>query len=174
MSKENIYGKYAIEIYLLEKNTATGEYPAFLRFWLIQGEYGSADESLFICGHCKSLLRASHLDNMLCPVCGVGLHNNIFDGRIITGSLESIAKTLEAQINALQKNCSLVLIRRKVNPVQLIQLSEDKQLSPAERLRLSEKIDLSREAAIYTRERLLKDLEAGASLQNLIYHFLRA
>jgi RNA polymerase subunit RPABC4/transcription elongation factor Spt4 len=156
---QEIYGKYVIEIMMMEKNVLN-IYPCYIRFWL--NTQGAADELLYICPNCKAFIEPNNLDKKLCPTCGIA-SAPYYDGRLLDDNLENIAKKIAAEIRSLSNNCSLVLFRYKIKPEPgfLNKLNTDEFLS-------------KREYAVYTKERLNKDLKNGKDIVSAVLGFIKS
>jgi hypothetical protein len=159
---QELYGDYVIEIMMMEKNILN-VYPCYIRFWL--NTQGVADELLYICPNCKALIKPCDLDKKFCPTCGIA-SAPYYDGRLLDDSLENIAKKIAAEIRALSNNCSLVLFRYKIKP-------EPDFLNKLNTLDTNEFLS-KREYAIYTKERLNKDLENGQDIISAVLGFIRS
>ncbi len=128
------------------------------------------------CTKCHTQLNQKSVKLVLrCPRCGVQfMPGTVHDAKVFSDTPSRLASLLEMMVTKLALDCTIKILRERSRD-DVRRLTLDKTgLSQQERTKRLDMVKSSREEALYPKDRMGKDLAAGASLAERIEAFLRA
>jgi hypothetical protein len=162
--EENPFGKYIIEVVIGEPRTGLDfEYPGFIQFWLRSGSKpGVQDEKLYmhVRPQCKGLLSQEHLFLKMCPHCGFPMDDEVGELQFFHAGLNEVAEKIAGYVRGLQNDADIRLLRSKARLIDQMVI-QDQRGDLREKIAAELRVRAEQEAAIYTKQRMLKDLLSG-------------